>query len=180
MVNKAFVPVLVAGVRVTGDGSRSYKLDDPTEQPQQSFRAARLVGDSTRFLFATFPKNWDGTDRKAAESLLEEWQEYGVDVHGTRFVRASEVMVIILTPCSNRYAWLGYSDSHVKGGKVVLFHEDEEWTSSGLLDAFSDVYEVFQKNGYGKYAARFGLSFSSTVDSQDVSSSPYLHGWPHS
>ncbi|KAI0734822.1 RdRP-domain-containing protein [Fomitopsis betulina] len=151
MVNKAFVPVLVAGVRVTGDGSRSYKLDDPTEQPQQSFRAARLVGDSTRFLFATFPKNWDGTDRKAAESLLEEWQEYGVDVHGTR------------------YAWLGYSDSHVKGGKVVLFHEDEEWTSSGLLDAFSDVYEVFQKNGYGKYAARFGLSFSSTVDSQDVS-----------
>ena len=70
---------------------------------------------------------------------------------------------------SCRYAWLGYSDNHVKSGKVVLFHENEEWSSSSLLAAFGDVYGVFLKYGYGKYAARFGLSFSSTLDVQDVS-----------
>ena len=182
MVNIPFVPILVAGV--SWDGSK-YCLKEDTlhEQRQQSFRAARLVDDSTRVLIVTFPSLniWDRSCRKAVTSLLEEWQEHGANIRGSRSVQAScwsLSRVKSFTRCLRRYAWLGYSDSHVKGGKVVLFREDEEWSASSVLDAFGNVYEVFKKNGYGKYAARIGLSFSSTVDALDVSSCHvFLRRW---
>ena len=51
----------------------------------------------------------------------------------------------------------------------MLFREDTEWTVRDLLREIGDVRQVFVDHGYGKYAARLGLSFSSTVDAKDVS-----------
>lgn len=178
MVNIPFVPVLVAHFSWV-DGHK-YKLEEgePHEDRRRSFRAARLVGDSTRFLIASFPNSRGG--QKALKSLLEEWQERGVEVGGSRLVRTFE-QASLHSRASRRYAWLGYSDNHVKDGKVLLFREDEQWSSSSLLGAFGNVYEVFLNSGYGKYAARVGLSFSATVDVLDVSSvmSLCLIGWPY-
>ena len=86
MVNIPSVPVLVCHV------NSDCKLSKPEQQNQSSFRAARLVGDATRFLIVTFPKKWSGGEQ-AIKSLLQEWQEHGVNVHGSRRVRASKTEV---------------------------------------------------------------------------------------
>lgn len=56
----------------------------------------------------------------------------------------------------------------MKAGKLMFFREDEEWTVELLLSKLGDLSSVYLKSGYGKYAARLGLSFSSTVPSLDV------------
>ena len=56
----------------------------------------------------------------------------------------------------------------MKAGKLMLFREDGDWTVERLLLQLGDLPSVFLKSGYGKYAARLGLSFSSTVESLDV------------
>ncbi|KZT74627.1 hypothetical protein DAEQUDRAFT_660542, partial [Daedalea quercina L-15889] len=141
MVNIPYVSVLVARATKTS-------VTDPEEQPHHSFRAARLVGDSRRFLFVTFPR--EELDSWAIRSRLSRWIKNGLHLQDTQ------------------YAWLGYSDSHVKSGKVVLFREDMGWTVSRLLREIGDVRQVFVRHGYGKYAARLGLSFSSTIDALDI------------
>ena len=56
----------------------------------------------------------------------------------------------------------------MKAGKLMFFREDHEWTVQRLLSSFGDLPSVYLKSGYGKYSARLGLSFSSTVESMDV------------
>lgn len=56
----------------------------------------------------------------------------------------------------------------MKAGKLMFFHEGEGWTVERMLESFGDLPGVYLKSGYGKYAARLGLSFSSTVQSLDV------------
>jgi RNA-dependent RNA polymerase len=46
---------------------------------------------------------------------------------------------------------------------LMFFHEHETHTVKDLLKGFGDLDSVFRKSGYGKYAARLGMSFSSTV-----------------
>ena len=70
------------------------------------------------------------------------------------------------TACS--YRFLGFTESQVKAGKLMFFREDHEWTVQRLLSSFGDLPSVYLKSGYGKYSARLGLSFSSTVESMDV------------
>lgn len=50
----------------------------------------------------------------------------------------------------------------------MFFREDNEWTVERILSCFGDLPSVYLKDGYGKYSARLGLSFSSTVQSLDV------------
>ncbi len=50
----------------------------------------------------------------------------------------------------------------------MFFREGDHWTIERLLDSFGDLPAVYLKSGYGKYAARLGLSFSSTVQSLNV------------
>ena len=59
----------------------------------------------------------------------------------------------------------------MKAGKIMFFREDGDWTVQRVLSSFGDLPSVYLKSGYGKYSARLGLSFSSTVESLDVSSS---------
>lgn len=69
---------------------------------------------------------------------------------------------------SPRYRYLGFTESQVKAGKLMFFREDEDWSVERLLFQFGDLPSVYLDSGYGKYAARLGLSFSSTVESLDV------------
>lgn len=50
----------------------------------------------------------------------------------------------------------------------MFFREGDDWTVGRLLEGFGDLPAVYLKSGYGKYAARLGLSFSSTIESLDV------------
>lgn len=56
----------------------------------------------------------------------------------------------------------------MKAGKFLFFREDHGWTIERLLASFGNLSAVYLKSGYGKYSARLGLSFSSTLESLDV------------
>jgi RNA-dependent RNA polymerase len=68
-----------------------------------------------------------------------------------------------------RYAFFGFTENQMKEGKVLFFEEDDEWTVSSLKEEFGELDTVYLEHGYGKYSARLGLSFSSTVPSLNVS-----------
>lgn len=68
-----------------------------------------------------------------------------------------------------RYAFLGYTESNLKSGIILFFREGEDFTVEKLKEHFgSDLRTVYEEFGYGKYAARLGLSFSSSVATQKV------------
>ncbi|OBZ65419.1 putative RNA-dependent RNA polymerase 1 [Grifola frondosa] len=81
---------------------------------------------------------------------LSEWTCNGVELDGVR------------------YRFFGFTETHVKSGKVIFFREGDGLTVQGVLERFGDLHSVFVGSGYGKYSARLGLSFSSTVESLDV------------
>ncbi|KAI8984846.1 RdRP-domain-containing protein [Trametes punicea] len=110
-------------------------------------RATRLVGDSTRFLLVSVGKKAD--DRALRETLLR-WTHQGIELNGIR------------------YRFLGFTEAQVKEGKLMFFHEDHEWTVQRLLSSLGNLSAVFLSYGYGKYSARLGLSFSSTMESVDI------------
>ncbi|TFK81241.1 RdRP-domain-containing protein [Polyporus arcularius HHB13444] len=122
-------------------------LRDVQLQRHPSSRAMRLVDDSTRFLLVSLPKQ---VDIRVLRSTLLEWVHEGVEIN------------------SIRYRFCGFTESQVKAGKLMFFREDEAWSVERLLASFGDLPSVYLKSGYGKYAARLGLSFSSTVESLDI------------
>lgn len=63
-----------------------------------------------------------------------------------------------------RYKFLGFSESNLKTGQVIFFCEGSDWSCDRLLRAFGDLEKVYLEYGPGAYAARLGLSFSSTID----------------
>ncbi|KAF7351454.1 RNA-dependent RNA polymerase [Mycena sanguinolenta] len=67
------------------------------------------------------------------------------------------------------YVFFGFTESNLKAGHVLFFREGPDFSVSDLKDQFgSDLKAVFDTFGYGKYAARLGLSFSSTVATQQI------------
>ncbi|EMD41133.1 hypothetical protein CERSUDRAFT_111700, partial [Gelatoporia subvermispora B] len=141
MLRKLKNNVLTAQYCVNGS------IEGLAEQSQYSSRATRLVDDSTRFLLLSLPLKLPDTEIRR---ILKKWVHEGVTV------------------ASARYAFFGFTENHVKEGRVICFREDESWTVRHVKEQFGDLDEVYQKHGYGKYAARLGLSFSSTVQSLDV------------
>ncbi|KDQ50366.1 hypothetical protein JAAARDRAFT_200044 [Jaapia argillacea MUCL 33604] len=61
-----------------------------------------------------------------------------------------------------QYQFLGFTDAGLKTGQLIFLKEDKLSTRD-LLDAFGDLDTVYVNSGYGKYAARLQLSFTSTV-----------------
>ncbi|KAJ7430524.1 RNA dependent RNA polymerase-domain-containing protein [Mycena galericulata] len=112
-------------------------------------RATRLVGDSNRFITVSFKKNLSDRDIKA---WLEKLTKPGEGI----------------TFDDGKYMFLGYTESHLKAGHVLFFREDDQFTVEGLKDKFGDLKAVYDNSGYGKYAARLGLSFSSTVITEKI------------
>lgn len=60
------------------------------------------------------------------------------------------------------YNFLGYTESQLKAEQFMMF-EGDKTAVQNLLRTFGKLDGVYQKSGYGKYAARLGLSFSSTA-----------------
>ena len=71
-----------------------------------------------------------------------------------------------------QFDFLCFTESGVKSGEVILLRrprDSQEISAGSLLEAFGNLNEVFEEDGPGKYVARLGLSFSSTVESVNVS-----------
>ncbi|RPD55108.1 RdRP-domain-containing protein [Lentinus tigrinus ALCF2SS1-7] len=141
MIEKSYVSICTARCP---DGRN---LGDVQLQRHPSSRAMRLVNDPTRFLLVSVPKQ---VNKDVLRATLSRWVHQGVEIY------------------SIRYRYLGFTESQVKAGRLVFFREDEEWNIERLLARFGDLPSVYFKSGYGKYAARLGLSFSSTVESLDI------------
>ncbi|KAJ7134927.1 RdRP-domain-containing protein [Mycena crocata] len=112
-------------------------------------RATRLVGDSTRFMTVAFTP---GTKEGNLRAWLNDMTQPGKSiVYGDA-----------------EYVFFGYTESNLKSGLVLFFQEDSELTVEKLKEHFGDLGPVYKSFGYGKYAARLGLSFSSTVPTQEI------------
>ncbi|GBE79056.1 RdRP-domain-containing protein [Sparassis crispa] len=123
-------------------------LDHPLRHLQQSSRASRVVDDPTRYLLISMDMK---TSDEIVRQNLTEWVNGGVVIE------------------DHRYSFLGFTENHVRKGRIIFFREDENWTVDRLLSYLGDgLRDVFMSSGYGKYAARLGLSFSSTWESLNV------------
>ncbi|KAI0717592.1 RdRP-domain-containing protein [Cerioporus squamosus] len=143
MLQKSYVSILSASFP---DGSNLREVQ-PATQRHPSSRAMRLVDDPTRFLLVSLPRKL--ADYIARDTLVR-WVREGVEANGVR------------------YRYLGFTESQVKAGKLMFFREDEEWSVESILARLGDLPSVYLTSGYGKYAARLGLSFSSTLESLDI------------
>ncbi|KAK6991785.1 RNA-dependent RNA polymerase [Favolaschia claudopus] len=126
--------------------------DNPRFEEREYFghesRATRLVGgDSERFLTVSF-KGSDTQIKTIVERITQPGE--GVTVGG------------------QRYEFLGFTENNLKAGILSFFREGPDFTVEGLRNAFGDLKAVYDKDGYGKFAARLGLSFSSTVATEEI------------
>ncbi|KAJ7723330.1 RNA dependent RNA polymerase-domain-containing protein [Mycena maculata] len=112
-------------------------------------RATRLVGDSRRFMTVAFIR---GSKDQEIRSWLENITQPGkvIDYNG------------------DKYVFLGFTESNLKAGHVLFFREGPDFTVNELKENFGDLKVVYDAFGYGKYAARLGLSFSSTTPTQEI------------
>ncbi|KAH7108398.1 RdRP-domain-containing protein [Auriculariales sp. MPI-PUGE-AT-0066] len=116
---------------------------------EDASRATRAVDDpEKRFLLLSFDKDAERFFLETSEKLHRLLKRgISVDVDG-----------VVL-----RFTFLGYSESMLGASTMMFFHEDDKFTVKGLLESFGALDAVFRRSSYGKYAARLGLSFSSTV-----------------
>ncbi|KAK0487845.1 RNA dependent RNA polymerase-domain-containing protein [Armillaria novae-zelandiae] len=112
-----------------------------------SSRATRLISDPERFLKVSFPVELKGN---LVRQLLVDKIKKGIIFLG------------------KKYIFFGYTESQLKESRVLFFQEGEDWTVHSLKAVLGDLNSVYREYGYGKYAARLGLSFSSTVPALKV------------
>ncbi|KAF7353316.1 RNA-dependent RNA polymerase [Mycena sanguinolenta] len=111
-------------------------------------RATRLVGDSKRFMTVSFsPSSKD----HQISSWLQTVTDSGILLDGV-----------------NKYAYLGFTENNLKAGQLLFFREGPDFTVETLKEKFGDLKAVYDEYGYGKYAARLGLSFSSTIATEEI------------
>ncbi|EED80511.1 predicted protein [Postia placenta Mad-698-R] len=147
MLDKTYATVLTARV-VPVDGGIAVE-PSPKRQEHPTSRATRFVDDSTRFLFLSISDKLKLSD-KDLRLYLSQWMRDGLLLR------------------DEHYTFLGFTDGHVKEGKLVFFREDASWSVARFMDYIGNLRDVYSAYGYGKYAARLALSFSSTVESLDV------------
>ncbi|KAJ7735731.1 RdRP-domain-containing protein [Mycena metata] len=130
--------------------TENERVVSDSEYAVHESRATRLVGDSRRFMTVAFTKN--SKDRFLA-AWLDDITEAG------KFI----------TYDGGEYVFLGYTENNLKSGHVLFFREGADFTVEELKDHFgNDLKAVYETFGYGKYAARLGLSFSSTVATEEI------------
>ena len=81
-----------------------------------------------------------------------------------------------MTGCSEleRFVFFGFTESNLKEGQLILIRADEEHPSRDeLLRWLGKLDEVFEKDGPGKYAARLGMAFTSTVKTIYARATPF-------
>ncbi|KAJ7018684.1 RNA dependent RNA polymerase-domain-containing protein [Mycena alexandri] len=141
----------VPSIRLVLDlSTENERVVSDSEYTVHESRATRLVGDSKRFMTVAFTKN--SKDRHLAV-WLEDITQAG------KFIAYD----------GGEYVFLGYTENNLKSGHVLFFREGADFTVEELKDHFgSDLKAVYEAFGYGKYAARLGLSFSSTVATEEI------------
>ncbi|KAJ7634456.1 RNA dependent RNA polymerase-domain-containing protein [Roridomyces roridus] len=112
-------------------------------------RATRLVGGYKRFLTISFVKG-------SKDRYIQDWLER-ITPPGQNIEIGTE-----------KYVFLGFTESNLKAGHVLFFREGDDFTVEELKKKFGDLTAVYNAAGYGKYAARLGLSFSSTRATQEI------------
>ncbi|KAK0243800.1 RdRP-domain-containing protein [Armillaria nabsnona] len=118
-----------------------------TQDVIPSSRAIRLISDPERFLKVSFPTKLKDS---LVRQLLVDKIKNGITFGG------------------KKYIFFGYTESQLKESRVLFFQEREDWTVHSLKAVLGDLNSVYRVYGYGKYAARLGLSFSSTVPALEV------------
>ncbi|KAJ7185908.1 RNA dependent RNA polymerase-domain-containing protein [Mycena filopes] len=130
--------------------AKDERLISDHEYDVNESRATRLVGDSRRFMSVAFTRN-------SKDQHLATWLE-GISQPGKCIAYEG-----------GHYVFLGYTENNLKSGQILFFREGEDFTVDQLKDRFgSDLRAVYEAFGYGKYAARLGLSFSSTVATEEI------------
>ncbi|KAJ6464452.1 RdRP-domain-containing protein [Mycena sanguinolenta] len=131
-----------------------FDLSDQAGKPElkeydgHESRATRLVGDSKRFLTVSFTVNSNGHQ-------IRSWLQRAIDSG----IHLGEV---------DKYAYLGFTENNLKAGHLLFFREGPDFTVETLKQRFGDLKAVYDEYGYGKYAARLGLSFSSTIATEEI------------
>ncbi|KAJ7167892.1 RNA dependent RNA polymerase-domain-containing protein [Mycena filopes] len=120
-------------------------VERPASHASHESRATRLVGDSKRFMTVGFAKTSTADD-------IRTWLQF-----------ASQDLDVAGEKCVPTYMFFGFTESTLKAGQVLFFREGDDFTVETLKQEFGDLNAVYEQFGYGKYAARLGLSFSSTV-----------------
>ncbi|KAJ7589646.1 RdRP-domain-containing protein [Mycena floridula] len=140
-LKKEYVTISTTKLRISNHGE---SMDPIAEEKHPSFRAARMVDDATRFLIVSAVIEKNTNVLPIIQKLIREG---------------------FTAPNGVKYTWLGYSESQLKANQFTLFREGRtrEMTVKRLLDRIGELEAVYLKSGYGKYAARLGLSFSSTA-----------------
>ncbi|KAJ7034349.1 RNA dependent RNA polymerase-domain-containing protein [Mycena alexandri] len=112
-------------------------------------RATRQVGDSMRFMTVAFTKG-------STEHCMRIWLQ-AVTQPGES-----------ITFDGKKYVFVGFTESNLKAGHLLFFREGDDFNVETLLKAFGDLRPVYEASGYGKFAARLGMSFSSTVPTLEI------------
>lgn len=142
-------------------------------QQRRPFRAARLVDDSKRFLFLNFSRRSHST---ALYNYLIRASINGVCLDNIEFVLETRTRSFVAgLTFSYRFSFLGITESGIKEAQVIFFQEDRKYSVCKLLEECGDLMDVFINSGPGKYAARLGLSFSSTIATYKVGTSSFLY-----
>ncbi|KAF7316033.1 RNA-dependent RNA polymerase [Mycena indigotica] len=109
-------------------------------------RATRAVKDSRRFMTVLFKAKND--------KQIESWLNRKEKLYNAQ---------------GEEYTFFGFTENNVKNGHILYFQEGPDWSVNTLKRFFGEgLFDVYRRGGYGKYAARLGLSFSSTAESLEI------------
>ncbi|KAJ7919437.1 RNA dependent RNA polymerase-domain-containing protein [Mycena leptocephala] len=147
-LGKTRVPFTRLQIDLSIDRDRAPQLEQQEYYGHES-RATRLVGDSRRFMTVSFTKG-------SNEYRIRTWLE--------QVTRPDEGIV----DGENRYVFFGFTENNLKAGHLLFFREGHDFTVETLKKEFGDLKAIYEESGYGKYAARLGLSFSSTIPAAEI------------
>ncbi|KAJ7739164.1 RNA dependent RNA polymerase-domain-containing protein [Mycena metata] len=112
-------------------------------------RATRQVGDSMRFMTVAFTQS-------STPNCIRIWLQ-GITEPGESISLDGE-----------KYVFVGFTESNLRAAHLLLFREGDDFNVDTLLKAFGDLRSIYEASGYGKFAARLGMSFSSTVPTLEI------------
>ncbi|RPD55098.1 RdRP-domain-containing protein [Lentinus tigrinus ALCF2SS1-7] len=148
-----WIPILRFGTATSLTKSTiTFSLGASEFQEMPDCKAFRLCGQpESRFILLAIHKSMDDENLR---KMLSHWMISGHTV----------------TCAGRRYSFLGFTDTQVtsKKPKLMFLAEGQDCTVKSLLASIGDLQSVYEESGYGKYAARLHLAFSSTVPSLNI------------
>ncbi|KAJ6470735.1 RdRP-domain-containing protein [Mycena vitilis] len=147
-LRKTVVPFTRLQVDLSADPDRPRL--ELKEYRGHASRATRIVDNSRRFMRVTFT-------RTSTAAQIRRWM--------SKVTQAGEYIVV---GGRNKYKFFGFTENTLKAGHLLFFQEGDDFTVETLKESFGDLRAVYEESGYGKYAARLGMSFSSTIPTLEI------------